>query len=290
MAADVATRVKASLELYTPANPTPTADALRELWMEFTPKSTGFAKAELLEEQETIGISIPDLKSIAKELAKPARKDVEHYLPLMSLLWNEYGREGRVVALIPLGKMELVAPEKIVPVLETMCRTCITWEDADRLAMDALEPIVRKNPDEWLPRIEPWLDDKNKWLKRAAITVVGRLAMKDAAYVERSLELCEGLLNEEDDDAKKAVSFAVRLTARGDTGPVREWLKRQVPPANPAATWVLCDIIRSMAAKLLPDFAELLPVYQAWANDDTTSSKDQRSIESAIKKLEKAAG
>lgn len=244
----------------------------------------------MLEKQETTGIPIPDLRLIAKELEQPARKNVDHYLPLMRMLWDEYGREGRVVALIPLGKMELAAPEKIVPVLKVMCRTCITWEDADRLAMDALEPIVRKKPDRWLPQIEPWLVDENKWVKRAAIIVVGRLAMKNAAYVNRSLELCEGLINEEDVDVKKAVSFAIRLTARGGTGPVCGWLERHIPPPSPAATWVLCDTIRSMAPKLLPDFVPLLPVYQAWADNETLSSKAQWSIESAIKKLEGAAG
>lgn len=46
MAVELSIRVQAILEHYTPTNPTPTAASLRELWLEFTPKSTGFAKAE----------------------------------------------------------------------------------------------------------------------------------------------------------------------------------------------------------------------------------------------------
>jgi hypothetical protein len=49
-----------------------------------------------------------------------------------------------------MGAMELTYPEKVVPFLREMCRTCLTWEDVDRLAMDALEPIFRKKPEEWL--------------------------------------------------------------------------------------------------------------------------------------------
>jgi hypothetical protein len=45
-------------------------------------------------------------------------------------------------------------PERIVPLLKTMCRQCVSWEDADRLAMDALEPVVRKGPDQWLGEME----------------------------------------------------------------------------------------------------------------------------------------
>ena len=50
--------------------------------------------------------------------------------------------------------MELVDPERVVPLLKELCRSCITWEDADRLAMDALGLIVRKDPDGWLGAIE----------------------------------------------------------------------------------------------------------------------------------------
>jgi hypothetical protein len=48
---------------------------------------------------------------------------------------------------------------------------------------------------------------------------------------------------------------------------------------------VLCDAIRSMAAKLLPEFAPLLPRYEQWASDPELSGKDRRSVGSAVKKL-----
>jgi len=85
--------------------------------------------------------------------------------------------------------MELTSPQRIVPLLMELCRTCITWEDADRLAMDALEPIVRKQPGQWLSVLEPWLADANKWVRRAGVTVIGRLPMEQPAYTARCLEL-----------------------------------------------------------------------------------------------------
>ncbi|HUT15036.1 MAG TPA: DNA alkylation repair protein [Anaerolineae bacterium] len=75
------------------------------------------------------------------------------FIPLARALWDEYGREGRVIAAIPLGMMELAEPETVIRLLMDLCHTCITWEDADRLAMDALEPIVRKQPEQWLSAI-----------------------------------------------------------------------------------------------------------------------------------------
>jgi 3-methyladenine DNA glycosylase AlkD len=278
--------VKKILDLYDPQNPRTAAEELRRYWLGFKPKSIDGIKAEERARQETVGIPVPMLKGIGKEIAKLAKKDVEGCLPLARMLWEDYGREGRVVAVIPLGAMELVEPELLLPVLYQLCKTCHTWEDADQLAMAALEPIVRKDPDAWLDRIVPWLSDDNKWVRRAAVTAVGRLAMKHSHYTERCLSLAEALLPDQEEVVKKATSFAIRLCSRGELDKVVGFVAAQVPPKNPTATWVLCDVIRSMATRFLPEFAVVLPNFQRWAADERLSSKDLRSIQSAVKKLE----
>ena len=153
------------------------------------------------------------------------------------------------------------------------------------MAMDALEPIVRKKPEEWLSTIEPWLEDENKWVRRVGAIVVGRLPMKHSEYTVRCLGLLEGLLFDEETEVKKGVSFAIRLCCRGSIPPVREFLERHVPPKDANATWVLCDVIRSMTPSFLPEFKSLLPRYEKWAADSSLNAKDRRSVESAIKKL-----
>lgn len=283
---EISNKVRSILDTFDPDSPTLTADSLRNFWMTFEPKSIGGIRAELREQQETLGIPVPVLKSIGKELSKSARKNVSDTIPLARLLWDEYGREGRVVAAIALGAMELVEPARIVILLKDLCRTCITWEDADRLAMDALEPIVRKEPEDWVGVIEPWLGSKNKWVRRAGVTVLARLPMKQPDFTERCLELIEPLLSDEEVDVRKAVSFAIRLSVRGELGPVKDFLGRNVPPENPNSTWILCDAIRSMTKKFLPEFAALLPQYEAWAKMSSLHAKDRRSVESAVRILQ----
>lgn len=273
---------------YDPEKPREVAGRLRNLWLQYEPKSIEVIKAELRKQQETIGIPVPVLKSIGEEISRAARSHVDEYLPLIQLLWNEYGREGRVVATIPLGAMELACPEKVFPLLREMCRTCLTWEDADRFAMDALEPVVRKKPEEWLSAVEPWLEDENKWVRRTGVTVIGRLPLKRPDYARQCLGLIERLLYDEEEDVKKAVSFAIRLVARAGTRPVHEFLIQRIPPENPAATWVLCDVIRSMAKNFLPEFVDLLPLYEEWNTVESLTAQDHRSIQSAIKILQES--
>jgi 3-methyladenine DNA glycosylase AlkD len=283
---ELAKKVIEILLKYDPQKPKVTANELRTLWLQYEPKSIEVIKAALREQQETIGIPVPILKSIAEEISRAARNQVDDYLPLIQILWKEYGREGRVVAVIPMGAMELTSPEKVVPLLRDMCRTCLTWEDVDRLAMDALEPIVRKVPEEWLSATASWLDDENKWVRRAGVIVIGRLPMKRPDYAGQCLGLIDRLLYDEDEDVKKAVSFAIRLVARAEIGPVHELLKRHIPPENPAATWVLCDVIRSMAKIYLSEFVDLLPLYKEWSLADSLTAQERRSIHSAIKTLQ----
>jgi len=290
MEPDIPSHVDSLLAAYDPADPDATADALRALWLQFEPRSVAGIKAEQREQQETAGTPVPVLKSIGKRTSRVARKRVADFLPLARLLWDRYGREGRVIAAIVLGAMELVDPDTIVPLLMELCRTCVTWEDCDRLAMDALEPIVRKYPEEWLGAIEPWLADGNKWVRRAGVTVAARLPMKHAAYTARCLDLAGRLLLDEETDVKKAVSFAIRLAARGEVAPVREFLGRHVPPDDPAATWVLCDAIRSMTKRTLPEFGSLLPLYERWSADLALSARDRRSVESAVRTLRSVQG
>ena len=288
MTADIPQQIQAILADYRSASPEITADALRSYWLGFAPKSMAGIKAEQRELQETVGIPVPVLQKIGQTIAKRARKQVDDYLPLARLLWEAYGREGRVVAVYPLGAMELADPARLLPVIMELCRTCLTWEDADQLAMRALEPIVRKDPANWLPALEPWLGDENKWVRRAAVTAVGRLAMKHPDYTPRCLELAGWLLNDGEMDVKRATSFAIRLCARGQISMVLEFLMDKIPPENPAATWVLCDVMRSMTKKFLPEFGPLLPKYQVWAADPSLSAKERRSVESAVKVLQKA--
>jgi 3-methyladenine DNA glycosylase AlkD len=273
---------------YEPRVADDTASALQRLWSQ-VPATQGGArlvKAEIREKIQVIGVPVPALSEIGKEIGKVARKRVDDFLPLARLLWDDYGREGRLVACTFLGPMELAAPERVMPAIEEMARTCATWEDCDQLAMRALEPVVRKKPEEYLATMERWVGDPNKWVRRAGITVVARLPMKRPEYTATCLDMVEPALGDEDQDVRRAVSFAIRMGARGESGAVVDFIKNQAHRTDAASIWVLCDAMRSMTKKSLPLFRELLPVYENWLN--AVDPKSQRSVDSAINALRSA--
>lgn len=273
---------------YEPQSGEETARALQALWSQI-PSTEGGArlvKEEAREEFKALGVPVADLADIGKEIGRVARRQVDDFLPLARVLWDDHGREGRLVASTFLGSMELTAPERVMPVIRQLAETCVAWEDCDQLAMRALEPVVRKQPDEYLDTLEPWVKDPDKWVRRATITVIGRLPMKHPSYTEKCLLMVEAALGGGDLDVRRALSFAIRACARGDTEVVKAFIERQAYRTDPASIWVLCDVIRSMTKKLLPQFKDLLPMYENWLA--TVDGKSQRTVASAINVLRSA--
>jgi 3-methyladenine DNA glycosylase AlkD len=235
---------------------------------------------------EAVGTPVPVLRAMGKEVGRVARRRVHDFMPLARLLWEDYGREGRIVASVALGPMELADPVAVVPVIYELAQTCVFWEDCDQLAMKALEPVLRRDPERWLEQLGVWVTDDNKWVRRAALTAIGRLPMKDPTYTARCVELVAPALGDPDTDVKRALSFALRLCARGEVEPVKAFVVAHQHVADADSLWVLCDLIRSMWKALLPQFADLLPTYQAWL--ETGEPKARRSVAGAIRLLESA--
>ena len=293
-AADAARQI---LIRYDAQQPAATADSLREAWLgaapqaapELEPGQKQFLRNWGIAEPgfEAVGTPVPVLTAIGQEIGRLARKRVSDFLPLARLLWEEYGREGRIVAVVALGPMELADPEAIVPVIHELARTCVFWEDCDQLALKALEPILRKEPEPWLDRLGAWVTDENKWVRRAGLTAIGRLPMKHPATAARCVELVSPALGDPDADVKRALSFALRAIAREDVRPVKHFIRAQGQVKDAHRMWVLCDVIRSLARVLLPQFADLLPVYQGWL--ESAEPKARRSIEGALRLLESGA-
>lgn len=283
MTTDLQQATRAALAGYDPARASETAAALARIWL---------ARTEPLAEVPALvkttltwaGTPIPVLDAIGKEVGKEARRRGADYLPLAHALWDEHGREGRVVAATMLGPMALADPERLLPVLREMAAACAGWEDADQFAMRAVEPIVRKKPTAYLDRLAPWVADANPWVRRVGVTVIARVPLKHPDRAVQCLALVEpALADPEREIVGRAVSFAIRLCARADADAVKAFIRSNASARDPHAVWVLCDVIRSLWKKLLPEFTDLRPVYQAML--EHADARSRRSVESVMSLL-----
>ena len=108
---------------YDSAAPQATAERLRALWCRFEPKRMDVIKAEQRAQQETLGIPVPLLKSIGRELAK------------------KYGEPPRVVHAIS-AHHEDIAPNSVLAVLVQAADTLSGARPGAR--RETLESYVRR--------------------------------------------------------------------------------------------------------------------------------------------------
>lgn len=191
---DLKPATHSALAGYAPERAQEAAAALGRIWLAETPPLESMPP-QISSGLRVAGTPVSVLDAIGKEVGREARKRVDRFLPLAQLLWDEYGREGRVVAATMLGPMELAAPDKLLPVLPTLAETCAGWEDADQFAMRAVEPVVRKDPAGYLERMGQWVADPNPWVRRVGVTVLARVPMKHPGLAARCLELVEPALD-----------------------------------------------------------------------------------------------
>jgi 3-methyladenine DNA glycosylase AlkD len=182
-----------------------------------------------------------------------------------------------------LGQMVIDAPEQVVSVCKELVKTSISWEDCDNM-MEGIEPLIRKEPELYLTMLDSWLQDENKWVRRCALTVIGRLPMKRPDYTAQCLDMVVPCLDDNDQDIKRAASFAIRMGARGDIEAVLTFIRTHATGTSPARIWVFSDVIRSMTKKFLPHFKDMLPVYEAWLHT-VDNPRSQKSLQSAIRIL-----
>jgi hypothetical protein len=135
----------------------------------------------------------------------------------------------------------------------------------------------------------PALNEIGKGLGQVARRRVGdflplaRLPMKRPECTQTCLRLVEPALGDDDLDVRRAVSFAIRMGARGEPEAVVDFVNRQAHRTDAASIWVLCDAMRSMTKEFLPQFKELLPFYEHWL--ELVETKSKKSVASAIKAL-----
>lgn len=259
------------------------AESLHQLWLKGPRKSLTGVKSEHRKGYEFVGTEVATLKMIGNEIGRVGSKDIPRYIELPRILWKQYGREGRIVAAMILGKMSLRTPEYILPLCKELVASASSWEDCDQMTC-GYEPIIRKMPFIYLNEIKPWVKDENKWVRRSAITTIGRVPMKEAEFTGKCLKLIEPCLTDPDRDVRRAMSFAIRLSARGDLIKVKNFLLRYIGNPDPSIIWILSDVIRSMAKKLLPQFIDLLLAYEDWMVM-TEAGRSRKSLEAAVRCL-----
>ena len=188
--------------------------------------------------EKRLGVSIPDLRKIAKELGKDHKLAVE--------LWKTGIDEARIMAAM------IDEPEKLSETqMENWVKDFNSWDVCDQVCMNLFE----KTPLAW-KKILDWSKRDDEFIKRAAFALIACLAWHDKHAEDRKFvklfPVIEGGATDERNFVKKAVNWALRNIGKRNPKLNRAAIKtaKQIQRIDSkVARWIASDAIRELESK-----------------------------------------
>ncbi|MCK5485916.1 MAG: DNA alkylation repair protein [Desulfobacterales bacterium] len=188
--------------------------------------------------ENTFGVSIPNLRKIAKETGK------DH--ALAKQLWESGFRETMILASM-VDEPEMVTDEQV----EEWVLDFDYWEICDQCCMNLFEKtgFAYEKAVEWSSRTE-------EFVKRAGFVMMARLAVSDKqADDSRFEQFFPMMLHEADDErnfVKKAVNWALRQIGKRNLAlneKATETAKEMQKIDSKSARWIASDAIRELSGE-----------------------------------------
>ena len=188
--------------------------------------------------ENTYGVSIPNLRSIAKEVGK------DH--TLAQELWASGIHEARILASM-ISDPKMVTEEQ----MEAWVRDFDSWDVCDQVCMNLFEKL----PLAWR-KIADWSEREEEFEKRAAYALLASLAWHDKrATDERFVELLPVIIKGATDErnfVRKAVNWALRNIGKRNLSLNQAAINtaREIQRIDSrAARWIAADTLRELTSE-----------------------------------------
>lgn len=185
--------------------------------------------------EQRLGVSIPELRRIAKEVGKDHRLALE--------LWDTGIAEARIVAAM-VDRPEDLTEEQ----MERWVAGFNSWDVCDQVCMNLFE----KSPWVW-KKIVDWSGREEEYVRRAAYALIACLAWHDkrtadAEFIRLFPVIRQGATDERN-YVKKAVSWALRNVGKRNHNLNRAAIELAEEIGridSKAARWIASDVIREL--------------------------------------------
>ncbi len=190
--------------------------------------------------ENTYGVSIPNLREIAKEIG------VDH--ALAQELWASNIHESRILASM-IDRPEMVTEEQ----MEAWVKDFDSWDVCDQCCMNLFE----KTGFAYHKAVE-WSSNDKEFIKRAGFVLMARLAVSDKKADDKQFEGFFSIIKKESDDkrnfVKKAVNWALRQIGKRNLSLNKEAIEtaREIQKMDStSAKWIASDAIRELTSEAI---------------------------------------
>jgi 3-methyladenine DNA glycosylase AlkD len=188
--------------------------------------------------ENTLGVSIPKLRALAKAAGK------DHALALR--LWESGIHEARILASMVDDPMQATEGQ-----IEVWVGQFDSWDVCDQVCMN----LIEKLPFAYRKAFE-WSEHGEEFVKRAGFVMMARLAVSDKKADDDVFRRLFPIIKREAGDGrnyvKKAVNWALRQIGKRNAQLNKEaiWLARELQAMeDKAAKWVAADALRELTGE-----------------------------------------
>jgi 3-methyladenine DNA glycosylase AlkD len=213
-------------------------DILKKLKSLSDPKAVEGMARFGINPENTFGVSIPNLRQIAKETGK------DH--ALAQQLWASGIHEARILASM-VDDPKMVTEEQ----LERWVKDFDSWDVCDQCCMNLFE----KTQFAYQKAVE-WSSNDKEFIKRTGFVLMARLAVSDKKADDKQFEPFLPIIKRESTDnrnfVKKAVNWALRQIGKRNlnlNGKAIETAEEIQEIDSKSARWIAADALRELTGQ-----------------------------------------
>lgn len=197
------------------------------------PAAAKLAKAALGSPLWFHGVIPPQVRSLAREIARRHRRD-RSLSALMSTareLWKSRWHEERSTAICMVAALVRRLEHDDWNQFKDWLRGVRTADHCDGIAVDLLGSLVKRDRS-WCRVLKHWTLSPELWQRRAAVMAV-LLRTRQMGDVEAAFDICESLMRERAPQVRQAVVTVLWEAERSNPELTRRFLDRWKGKAHP---------------------------------------------------------
>ena len=202
------------------------AEVRRRLKAMGDPRAAALAKSSLGSPLSFHGVIPPQVRSLAREIARRHRKDktLDPLLDVARALWKSRWHEERSTAIHMISALARRLDHEHWNEFKTWLKNVRSPDHCDGIAVELLGGLVKRDRT-WVRVLKHWTLSKNPWERRAAAMGV-LLRARQMGDVEAAFYVCESLMQDRTPEVREGVAILLSEAQLSDPASTRDYLER----------------------------------------------------------------
>ncbi len=203
-----------------------------------TPERAADEKQYLKSDLTFYGVTLGEMRRLAKEVSKSAELDHDGVVALAEELWSKpvFERRMMAVVLLELHARDLRPPD--LRLIERLTRESKTWALVDGLTGDVVSTMALHYPIR--RTLDRWAKDEDFWIRRSSLLAELK-PLKAGALFEPFAKRADDMLEETEFFIRKAIGWVLREMSKKRPDEVYEWI---APRAHRTSGVTMREVVR----------------------------------------------